>query len=91
MATCPNCGHDVYVPWSMRLSGWSWRLTCPHCKRTLRYGGRGPAALTAVAVVLLVRIIGRGIALAETMVLVAVALLLVASMGFMRPKLRLNR
>lgn len=91
MATCPNCGHDVLVPWYMRLSGWSWRLHCPHCRRTLQYGGRAPAVLAAVAAVLLVRFIGHGIALPETIALIAVALLLVASMGFMRPKVRLYR
>ncbi len=35
MEACPSCGRNVPIPFFMLLSGWVWRLTCPHCRAGL--------------------------------------------------------
>jgi len=91
MATCPNCTHELHLPWQMRVSGLAWQLRCPNCKRALRCGRPLTNALAVLAVVLLSQLIASGRAPLVGLVASAAVILLAASIDLLRPKLRLNR
>ncbi len=91
MASCPNCMHEVHLPWQMRVSGLSWQLHCPNCKRALRCGRPLTNALAVLAVVFLSQLIASGRARWVGLLASAAVILLAASIELLRPKLRLNR
>jgi hypothetical protein len=90
MAKCPNCNQDVRIPFVMRLSGNSWRLTCEYCKTGLKWTKHHSSKMLAAALALMVFAMGpEPRSFAKVPVLIASAILLVSLRESQNPELQM--
>jgi hypothetical protein len=90
MAKCPNCNQDVSIPFVMRLSGDSCRLTCEYCKAGLKWTKHHSSKIFAATLALLVFAMGPDThSFAKVLVLIASAMLLVSLRESRNPELQM--
>jgi hypothetical protein len=92
MPRCPNCRHDVRLPYFTYLSGLRWQLTCQHCKAALETKRpRSAPVIASLALVFPLLIIEPDVVffrLAAVILMVAVAVFTLFES--LRPRLRLR-